>query len=76
MCGEKWGSRRGQLGMCDPTGTFQAQVLPAEQGLPLGAKLRRCQLGHPYSGHIPKVPLFGASADPLWEYVVVCVEKR
>jgi hypothetical protein len=24
--GDKWGSRRGQLGMCAPTGTLQAQV--------------------------------------------------
>ena len=27
--GEKWGSRRRQLGMCAPTGTFQAWVLSA-----------------------------------------------
>jgi len=27
--GEKWDSRRGQLGICAPTGTFQAQVLSA-----------------------------------------------
>jgi hypothetical protein len=27
--GKKWGSRRGQLGMCAPTGTFQAQELSA-----------------------------------------------
>jgi len=28
ICGGKWGSRRGQLGICPPIGCFQAQLLP------------------------------------------------
>ena len=68
--GEKWGSRRGHLGMCAPTGTFEAQVLSAVH---LGAELRSSQLGHPYSGNISKVPLFQASVDQLWDYL--CYDK-
>jgi hypothetical protein len=66
--GEKWGSRSGQLGMCAPTGTFQAQVLSH-----LGAKLRSRQLGHPYSGNISKVPHFQASVDHLCKNTVYMV---
>ena len=36
------------------------------QQLPLGPKLTICKHGCPYSIHISKVPLFGASVDPLW----------
>ena len=42
----------------------------SEQILPLGAKLKNCQLRRPYSGHISEVPLFGASDDPLCKNTV------
>jgi len=41
-------------------------VTSREQGLHLGAKLGRCQLGHPYSGNISKASLFQISVDHLW----------
>jgi len=35
----------------------------------MGAMLRRCQLGHPYSGNISKVPLFsGLRRPPLRKF--------
>ena len=36
-----------------------------EHRLHLGDKLRKCQLGHTYSSHISKAPLFGPSVDHL-----------
>jgi len=42
-------------------------VTSTSRTLHLGAMLRRCQLGHPYSGNISEAPQFGASDDHLWE---------
>jgi len=60
FCGEKEGSRCRQSDIFAKTGNIQAQVLP------LGTELDCCQSRPPYSIHISKVPLFGASDDHLW----------
>jgi hypothetical protein len=42
--------------------------LRCNQQLPLRTELDCCQSWPPYSIHISKVPLFGASDDHLWQY--------
>jgi hypothetical protein len=64
ICGTKWGSRRGQLGMCTLLAVFKLRLY---QQLPLGAKLRNCQLQCAYYGNISKTPPFQSSVDHLWK---------
>ena len=45
-----------------------------EHRLHLGDKLRKCQLGHTYSSHISKAPLFGPSVDHLCCYTTSKVD--
>ena len=66
--GKKWGSRRGQLGMCPITCTIQAQGV-INRVLHLGAMLRKCKLWGPYSGNISKVPPFQSSVDHLCMFI-------
>ena len=51
---------------------LQLAVFKLRCSLPLDTKFRNCQLGRTYSIHISKVPLFRASADPLWENDSLC----
>jgi hypothetical protein len=65
------GPRHGKLDMCPLAGNTQAQVLLVGQGMPcylckLSLSLARWGAHTQFSIYIPKVPLFGASVDPLW----------
>ena len=56
---EKQGSRRGQYDVCPGTGTFQAHVF-----LPLGVKLRKCQLRGPRPIALLKKNTLGPQMTP------------